>query len=91
MLYAVRRMPLPNRSWIIANIQTDVDAASEMRDWLRKVAKIAGKVPKKLNILRKMLGEDPGNRIMAKDLVQDLRSMERGKRLKGSETVKILL
>jgi len=91
MLYATGRMPLPNRSWIIANIHTDVNAASEMRDWLLNVAEIAGKVPKQLNMLRKMLGEDPRNRIVAKDLVQGLRSMERGKRLKGSETVKILL
>lgn len=86
LLFAARLMPLPNRSWIIANIQTDVDAAHEMGDWLLNIMKTIEKIPKRLNLLCKMLKNNPGNRISAKELVQDL---ERGNWLKGSKLMEI--
>jgi hypothetical protein len=55
MLHVTRLMTLPNRSWIIANIETDVNAALEMGDWLLNVGETIEKIPKHLSLLRKML------------------------------------
>lgn len=85
-LYVARLMPLPKRSWIIADIQTDVDAAYEMGDWLLYVAKTIEKIPKRLNLLCRMLENNPENRISARESVQDL---ERGNWLKRPKSVKI--
>ncbi len=86
LLYVARLMPLPNRSWIIADIETDMNAAHEMGDWLLNVEKTIEKIPKRLDLLCKMLENNPRNRITAKELVQDL---ERGNWLKGSKSMKI--
>lgn len=89
MLYVARLMTLPNRNWIIANIETDVNAALEMGDWLLNVAETIEKMPKHLSLLRKMLKDDPGNRIAVRDLVRDLRLIERDIWLKAPRSNKI--
>lgn len=86
LLFVARLMALPNRKWIIADIQTDPEAAYEMGDWLLDVTKTIGKIPKHLKFICKMLEYDPGNRISARELVQDL---EHGNCLQRSKSMKI--
>ncbi|KAI9729813.1 MAG: hypothetical protein M1834_006561 [Cirrosporium novae-zelandiae] len=89
MLYVARLMPLPNKNWTIANIEMNTNAALEMGAWLLKVTEAIEKIPKHLKLFRKMLEDDPKNRITARSLVRGLRLMERDNRLKVSKSVRL--
>lgn len=87
LLFAAKLMLLLNRSWTITNIRTDVNAVYKMGDWLLYVIETIKKILKRLNLLCKMLENNLRNRILVRELVQDL---ERGDWLKGSKLMKIL-
>ena len=72
MLFVSGLMPIPQGSWLIADIFSDPGVQSEMVDWLCKVDKVADKIPERLSLVRRMLASNPRRRITAAALVENL-------------------
>lgn len=72
MLFVSGLMPIPKGNWLIADILLEPRVQSEMVNWLHQVDRVAAKIPERLSLVRRMLADNPKNRITAAELVKNL-------------------
>ena len=73
MLFVFGRVPLPSGCWLISKVASDLRAREEMVQWLQEVREVLRHLPAELNLLRKLLTEDPYERVTASVLVKQAR------------------
>lgn len=80
MLYVTGMLPIPNDTWVIADVAKGGQDYSEMTQWLDKIEEIRKNLSEDFKLFRDMLVDDAHERITASALVahlQNLRSKAR--------------